>query len=106
MKNKCPLNKQKHKTYMISLMSDCHKEQAKFEETEYFKNKLRYQRYKIEAKNGEIKQAHGLCKSRYMGLSRVRIQSYITCIVANIKRTIKLMEQQTVWNVAFVVPFF
>lgn len=96
MKNKCPLNKQKNKTYMISLMSDSHKEQAKFEETEYFKNKLRYQRYKIEAKNGEIKQAHGLCKSRYMGLSRVRIQSYITCIVANIKRTIKLMEQQTV----------
>lgn len=96
MKDKCPLYKQKHKTYMISLLSDTHKEQAQFEETEYFKNKLRYQRYKIEAKNGEIKQAHGLCKSRYMGLSKVRIQSYITCIVANIKRTIKLMEQQMV----------
>ena len=54
---------------------------------------MRNERYKIEAKNGEIKQAHGLCKVKYMGLSKVRLQSYITCIVANFKRTIKLMEQ-------------
>ena len=28
MKEQCPLNKQKHKTYMISMMSNTHKEQA------------------------------------------------------------------------------
>ena len=93
-KEKCKIGKQKKPTYMISIMSNAHNEQQKFEETDYFKNKMRYQRYKIEAKNSEIKQAHGLCKSRYMGLSRVRIQSYITCIVANVKRTIKLMDLQ------------
>ncbi len=92
-REKCELNKSKHKTYMISIPSNTHKEQQEFENTEYFKNKMRYERYKIEAKNGEIKQAHGLCKAKYMGLSRVRIQSYITCIVANIKRIIKLSEQ-------------
>ena len=93
-KDKCKLGKQKGKTYMISIMSDIHKEQQKFEETKYFKNKLRYERYKIEAKNGEIKQAHGLCKSRYMGLSFMRVQSYLTCIVVNFKRIIKLMKPQ------------
>ncbi len=91
-KGKCKIGKQKKPTYMISIISNIHKGQQEFEETEYFKNKIRYQRYKIEAKNSEIKQAHGLCKSRYMSLSRVRIQSYITCIIANIKRTIKLMD--------------
>ena len=91
-REKCELNKRKSKTYMISIPSNTHKEQQEFENTEYFKNKMRYERYKIEAKNGEIKQAHGLCKARYMGLSKVRIQSYITCIVANIKRIIKLTE--------------
>ena len=91
-KEKCKMQNQKKKTYMISIPSNIHKEQQEFEETEYFKNKLRFERYKIEAKNGEIKQAHGLCKARYMGLSRVRFQSYITCFVANVKRIIKLME--------------
>lgn len=93
-KDTCKIGKQKQKTYMISIMSDIHKEQQKFEETEYFKNKMRNERYKIEAKNGEIKQAHGLRKSRYMGLSSVRVQSYLTCVVANMKRIIKLMDLQ------------
>ncbi len=94
--NECKLKNQKRKTYMISIMSNTHKEQEEFENTEYFKNKMRYERYKIEAKNDELKQAHGLCKARYIGLSLVRLQSYLTCIVANIKRTIKLMELQMV----------
>lgn len=92
-RERCKISNTKNKTYMISIPSNIHKEQQEFEETEYFKNKIRYERYKIEAKNGEIKQAHGLCKAKYMGLSKVRLQSYLTCIVANIKRTIKIMEQ-------------
>ncbi len=92
--NKCKLKKQKHKTYMISLMSEVHKEQQEFQETEYFKEKMRYQRYKIEAKNSELKIVHGLRKAKSMGLSMMRVQTYLTCVTANIKRIIKLMEQQ------------
>lgn len=92
--NICKLKNQKHKTYMISLMSDIHKEQQEFEETEYFKHKLRYERYKIEAKNNELKATYGLCKAKSMGLSMMRVQTYLTCITANIKRIMKLMEQQ------------
>ena len=82
------------KTYMISLMSDIHKEQQEFQETEHFKQKLRYERYKIEAKNNELKAVHGLCKAKSIGLSMMRVQTYLTCITANIKRMMKLMEQQ------------
>ena len=95
-KGKCKLSKQKHKTYMISLQSELHKEQHKFQGTDYFKNKLRYERYKIEAKNNELKGAHGLDKAKSVGLSMMRVQTYLTCITANIKRIIKLKEQQTV----------
>lgn len=98
MKNKCYLGKRKkkrkNKTYMISQLSDIHSNQKKFENTDYFKQKMRYERYKIEAKNAEIKQAHRLCKCKYMGLSMMRIQSYLTCFVANVKRIIKLKEEQ------------
>ena len=51
-------------------------------------------RYKIEAKNAETKLTHGLCKARTVGLSGVRVQSYITHIVTNLKRIIKLMDSK------------
>ena len=92
-REKCPLNKQKHKTYMISLMSNTHKEQAKFQETEYFKNKLRHERYKIEAKNAETKVTHGLAQAKSVGLTCMRIQSYLTHITTNLKRIIKKMDE-------------
>ena len=91
----CKLKNRKSKTYMISLLSDLHREQQEFQNTEYFKNKLRYQRYKIEAKNNELKKAHGLNRAKAMGLTAMRIQSYLTCVTANIKRLMKLLEQQT-----------
>jgi len=52
------------------------------------------ERYKIEAKNAETKLTHGLCKARTVGLSGVRVQSYITHIVTNLKRIIKLMDSK------------
>ena len=85
-------NKEKGKRYYITLLSNIHREQQEFEQTDYFNNTLRNERYKIEAKNAETKIAHGLCKARSMGLVRMRVQSYITHIVANLKRIIKLMD--------------
>ncbi len=62
-------------------------------ETEYFNNTIRNERYKIEAKNAETKNVHGLCKARFMGLSRMRIQSYLTHITTNLKRIVKKMDE-------------
>jgi len=84
--------KSKYKRYMVSLLSETHKKQQEFEATEYFQNKLKNERYKIEAKNFETKVLHGLNKCKSVGLSKMRIQSYITHIVANIKRIAKVTE--------------
>ena len=82
----------KSKNYNVTILSETHKKQEEFQETEYFKNTMRNERYKIEAKNAETKVTHGLSKAKYVGLSRMRIQSYLTHIVANIKRTVTTME--------------
>lgn len=97
MKEKClGKNKKTGKRYTIGLLSNLHKNQEKFEKTEYFNNTLKNERYKIEAKNSETKLAHGLCKAKSVGLSRMRIQSYLTHIVTNIKRIMTLMDDKLV----------
>jgi len=60
----CPLKKgcykegAKTKSYSVTTKSDIHKEQIAFETSDYFKEKSKH-RYKIEAKNGELKNVHG-----------------------------------------------
>ena len=93
MKDKC-LGKSKGRIYTVTILSNTHKKQEEFENTEYFNKKLNEERYKIEAKNSETKVAHGLCKARYVGLSRMRIQSYLTHIVTNVKRIITIMDNK------------
>ena len=46
----------------------------------------------IEAKNAELKQAHGLEKADSVGVFAMRLQSYFTAFVANVKRIVKLSE--------------
>jgi IS5 family transposase len=45
---------------------------------------------KIERKYSAGKNRHGLDKARYWGLAKVSIQSFMTAIVLNLKRLIKL----------------
>ena len=60
----CPLREgcykdgAKSKTYSVSIKSTEHKEQEAFQNSEEFKEKAR-SRYKIEAKNSELKHRHG-----------------------------------------------
>ena len=44
----------KRKHTQETIICDSHSEQVKFQETEHFKEKMR-ERYKIEAKNSELK---------------------------------------------------
>lgn len=92
-KEDCYKEGAKSKTYSV-ILCDRHKEQKEFQETEYFKNKMK-ERYKIEAKNVEIKQSHGLGMSKNKGLFGMQIQSYITAMVVNLKRIITLKTQKT-----------
>jgi hypothetical protein len=94
LKNGCYKDGAKYKTYCVTILSDVHKEQKAFQETEYFKERAK-QRYMIEAKNAELKQAHGLEKADSVGVIAMRLQSYFTAFVANVKRIVKLSEVKT-----------
>ncbi len=48
-------------------------------------------RYKIERKFGEAKVYHGLRRCRYLGRLRYALQVYLTAIVLNLKRMVKLL---------------
>lgn len=94
MRDGCYKNGSKQKTYCVTILSETHTEQKAFQETDYFKKRAK-QRYMIEAKNAELKQAHGLDKSDSTGVIAMRLQSYFTAFVANVKRIIKLTEVNT-----------
>src|SRR5699024_12777222 len=63
----------KSKTYSVTIKSDEHSKQAKFQETDYFKEKSK-ERYKIEAKNSELKHRHGYDVSKSSGLISMEMQ--------------------------------
>ena len=92
---KCPLRAgcykegAKTKTYSVVIKSERHKEQIEFQETEYFKEKAKH-RYKIEAKNSELKNAHGYDRATSYGIASMQLQSAVTIFAVNLKRIIKL----------------
>ncbi len=63
----------KSKTYSVSLKSETHKEQLAFQQTEEF-NRLAKERYKVEAKNSELKNGHGYDTASSTGLFGMEIQ--------------------------------
>ncbi len=85
----------KTKTYTITIRGGSRQKQYEFEQTEYFGRRIK-DRYKIEAKNAELKQSHGFAKCKYVGLRGMAIQAYFTAFVANVKRIVKLQALETV----------
>lgn len=81
------------KTYSITLKSDEHLFQKRFEEMSYFKEKAK-QRYKIEAKNVELKHRHGLDVARASGLFNMELQAATTIFVVNMKRIMTLVNSK------------
>ena len=81
----------KKKSYSETLICDTHSKHAKFQETEYFKEKLK-ERYKIEAKNNELKNRHGYNVASSAGLINMKMQAAVTIFAVNLKRIIKLMN--------------
>lgn len=88
--DKCRVGQSKTKTYCVTITSQRNRERLDFEKSEYFNERLRI-RYRIEEKNGELKQAHGLRTAESTGLAAMRLQAYFTAFAVNIKRIIKLM---------------
>lgn len=91
----CPLRKgcykegAKSKTYSVTIISNLHQEQIDFQETVYFKEKAKH-RYKIEAKNSELKNVHGYARANSYGMESMQMQSAMAIFTVNLKRIIKM----------------
>lgn len=79
----------KSKTYSIPIRNEEQKRQLGFQKSQEFKDIAR-QRYKIEAKNAELKQVYGYDKALSYGLDGMQMQGAMTIFAANIKRILKL----------------
>lgn len=95
---RCPLKEgcykagAKTKTYSVTIKSDIHKEQMAFQESDYFKERAR-ERYKIEAKNSEVKHRHGYDVATSSGLVGMQMQGALTLFTVNLKRILKLISK-------------
>ena len=91
LKNGCYKPEAKTKTYSVSIKSDEHLEQMEFQQTDYFKEKAKH-RYKIEAKNSELKNVHGYARANSYGINSMQMQGAMTIFTVNLKRILKLIN--------------
>ena len=80
----------KSKSYSVSIKSDEHSGQAEFQESDYFKEKSK-ERYKIEAKNSELKHRHGYDVASSSGLIGMEMQGAMAIFAVNLKRILKFI---------------
>jgi transposase len=81
----------KSKTYSVTIKSGEHAEQKAFQETDYFKEKAK-ERYKIEAKNSELKNRHGYDVADSSSLLGMQIQGAMAIFAVNLKRIMKMAD--------------
>lgn len=74
----------------MTIKSNEHSEQEIFQESDYFKKKSK-ERYKIEAKNSELKHRHGYDVATSSGLIGMELQGAMAIFTVNLKRIIKLL---------------
>lgn len=93
---KCPLregcyNDTKEKSYLVTIKSEEHQKQMAYLESDKYLQRKNV-RSRIEHKNAELKNAHGLTRAKYRGQFGMRIQTFLTAFVVNVKRMMKLQE--------------
>jgi transposase/IS5 family transposase len=92
-KSGCYKEGAKSKTYSVTIKSTEHKEQQAFQESTYFKEKGK-ERYKIEAKNSELKHRHGYDVASSSGLIGMQMQGAMTIFAVNLKRIMTLLKEK------------
>jgi transposase len=89
LKENCYRSGAKTKSYSVSIKSDLHRQQMDFQETDYYKEKIKH-RYKIEAKNSELKNVHGYDRAISYGIDSMQMQGALAIFTVNLKRILKL----------------
>lgn len=92
-KDGCYKEGAKTKTYCVKIKDDTHIKHMDYMETEEFKELYR-ERYKIEAKNAELKNNYNYGNANACGKIGITIQGATTLFLTNMKRIIKLNEEK------------
>ncbi len=92
-KDGCYKDGAKSKTYSVKIKDDTHIKHMDYMETDEFKN-LYKERYKIEAKNAELKNNYNYGNANACGKLGITIQGATTLFLTNMKRIIKLKEEK------------
>ena len=93
-KDSCYKDGAKTKTYNIKIKQDSHIKHMDYMETDEFKE-LYSERYKIEAKNGELKFNYNYDKANATGKVGITVQGATTLFLVNMKRIIKLIDEKS-----------
>lgn len=92
MREQCRVGKSKCHTYSVTQANGKNQARLDFENSERFIEKLKL-RHRIEEKNGEMKNSHGLRQADSTGLVAMRLQAYFTAFTVNIKRIVNTIPQ-------------
>ena len=92
-KEGCYKDGAKTKTYNVTIKKDIHINHMDYMETEEFKE-LYKERYKIEAKNAELKNNYNYGNANACGKTGITIQGATTLFLTNMKRIIKLNNEK------------
>jgi hypothetical protein len=85
MRQGCYKEGAKSKTYSVKIKTDTHTAQMDYMKTDEFKE-LYAERYKIEAKNAELKQKLNYDQASACGLAGMTIQAAVSLFLVNMKR--------------------
>ena len=92
-KEGCYKEGSKYKTYCVKIKDDIHIKHMDYMKTEEFKG-LYAERYKIEAKNSELKSNFGYDTANACGKNGITIQGASALFLVNMKRIIKLKKEK------------
>lgn len=93
LRDGCYKDGAKSKTYSTTIKSMEHAKQEAFQNTDDFKELART-RYKIEAKNSELKNGHGYDVASSAGLFGMEMQGATTIFAVNLKRILTLLNEK------------
>ena len=92
-KEGCYKEGSKSKTYSVKIKNDAHIKHMDYMKSEEFKS-LYKERYKIEAKNAELKNNYNYGNANACGKQGITIQGATTLFLTKMKRIIKLNEEK------------
>ena len=91
MRETCFKRGQEHKSFSVCHRTEIQKEQMDFQETDEFREKYRT-RYKIEAKNSDLKNNYGYDRAESYGLQAMTLQGAVTMFACNMRRIMRMMQ--------------